>query len=234
MPAAFGRSSSSRWPQVAQTENGMKIDKPVKGAVPSRPRDPGIDEKILRTALRLFLEQGVEGANFEQISKRTGIPRSTIYRRWKTRGELLNATLWSARVSGAGDPNALLEMEPTEFLRTIEDALVRSLTNPSLPKLVMQLIGAMRSHPDLLANYCRNHVEPGWQALFAAIAKAREKGMVQSAPDPEMLRHILGGAVIHRLISRAGRPKESEEREWVKRLLGQVGLTTGDRTKAHS
>jgi hypothetical protein len=206
----------------------MKSDKPVKGAIPSRPRDPEIDEKILKTALRLFLEQGVEGANFEQISKHTGIPRSTIYRRWKTRGELLNATLWSARVSGAGDPNALLEMEPTEFLRTIENALVTSLTSPSLPKLVAQLIGAVRSHPDLLANYCRNHVEPGWQALFAAIAKAREAGMVRSAPDPEVLRDILGGAVIHRLISRTGRPKESEERQWVKRLLGQVGLTTGD------
>lgn len=211
----------------------MKSDNHVKGGVPSRPRDPAIDEKILKTALRLFLEQGVEGANFEQISKRTGIPRSTIYRRWKTRGDLLNATLWSARVSSAGDPNALLEMESTEFLRTIEDALVTSLTSPILPKLVAQLIGAVRSHPDLLANYCRKHVEPGWQALFAAIAKAREAGVVRSVPDPEMLRDILGGAVIHRLISRTGRLKESEERDWVKRLLSQIGLTTGNSTKAH-
>jgi hypothetical protein len=29
--------------------------------------------------------------NLEQISKRTGIPRSTINRRWKTRSDLLNA-----------------------------------------------------------------------------------------------------------------------------------------------
>jgi hypothetical protein len=134
----------------------MKSNNNRQAGVPSRRRDPAIDEKILKTALKLFLEQGVDGANFEQISKRTGIPRSTIYRRWKTRSELLNATLWSARVSGAGNPNTLSEMEPTEFIRTVEDAIVTSLTNPILPKLVAQLIGAMRSHPELLANYCRN------------------------------------------------------------------------------
>jgi len=234
MPAVYGHSSNNQLPPDEQNEDGMKSDKSGKGGVPSRPRDPAIDEKILKTALRLFLEHGVEGTNFEQISKRTGIPRSTIYRRWKTRGELLNATLWSARVSGGGDPNALLQMEPTQFLRAIEDALVTSLTSPVLPKLVAQLIGAVRSHPDLIANYCRHHVEPGWQALFAAAAKAREAGVIRSAPDLEVLRDILGGAIIHRLISRTGRPKETEEREWVRRLLNQVGFTAGASTDAYS
>jgi hypothetical protein len=211
----------------------MKSNSSGQVGVPSRRRDPVIDEKILKTALTLFLEQGIEGANFEQISKRTGIPRSTIYRRWKTRSDLLNATLWSARVSGAGDPNNLLEMGPTEFLRTVEDALVTSLTNPILPKLVAQLIGAMRSHPELLANYCRNHIEPGWRALFAAIAKAQEAGVVQRPPNLAVLRDILGGAVIHRLISRTERPKERDERDWVKSLMYQIGLTSEDRTKGN-
>jgi hypothetical protein len=211
----------------------MKGDNSGAAGVPSRRRDPAIDEKILKAALTLFLEQGVEGANFEQISKRTGIPRSTIYRRWKTRSDLLNATLWSARVSGAGDPNALLEMEPAAFLRTVEGALVMSLMNPILPRLVTQLIGAMRTHPDLLANYCRNHVEPGWQALFAAIAKAREAGAVRKSPDPALLRDILGGAIIHRLISRTGRPKESKERDWVRRVMSQIGWMGEDRTNAN-
>lgn len=210
----------------------MKSNTDGQAGIPSRRRDPTIDDKILKTALKLFLEQGVEGANFEQISKRTGIPRSTIYRRWKTRSELLNATLWSARVSGVGNPNNLPEMEPTAFIRTVEDAIVTSLMHPILPKLVAQLIGAMRSHPELLANYCRNHIEPGWRALFAAIAKAREAGVVRNPPDPEVLRDILGGAVVHRLISRSGRPKEGEEREWVKRLMHQIGLTSEDRTNA--
>lgn len=207
----------------------MKSSKKEASGAPSRRRDRSIDEKILKSALELFLEQGVEGANFEQISKRTGIPRSTIYRRWKTRSELLNATLWSGRVSGAGDPNKLLEMKPTEFILTVQEALVTSLMNPTLPTLVAQLIGAMRSHPELLANYCQNHVEPAWRAFFASITKAREAGAVRDSIDTEILRDILSGAVIHRLISRKGRRKEAEEREWVMRLMCEVGLTSSNR-----
>jgi hypothetical protein len=37
-------------------------------------------------------------------------------------------------VSGAGDPNTLPEMEPTEFIRVVEDAIVTALTNPILPE----------------------------------------------------------------------------------------------------
>jgi AcrR family transcriptional regulator len=202
----------------------LKDDHSGQRRVPSRPRDPAIDKEILKTALDLFLEQGIEGANFEQISKRTGIPRSTIYRRWKTRSELLNATLWSARVSGAGNPDTLSRLEPAEFIQAIEDAIVTALKNPILPRLVTQLIGASCSHPELLANYCRKHVEPGWRALFEALEKSRSAGGVQNIPDPEVLRDLLGGAVIHRLISRSGRMSEGSQRAWVKRLLRQIGI----------
>lgn len=203
----------------------MNDDHSGRPRVPSRRRDPAIDKEILKSALDLFLEQGIEGANFEQISKRTGIPRSTIYRRWKTRSELLNATLWSARVSGAGNPDTLSQLKPAEFIHVIEDAIVTALKNPILPRLITQLIGASRSHPELLAIYCRKHVEPAWRALFEALEKSRSAGVVQNIPDPEVLRDLLGGAVIHRLISRSGRVSESSQRAWVKRLLRQIGIT---------
>jgi hypothetical protein len=225
MPVAYGRSSNDPPRRVTRSSVDLTIDDNGQGRIPSRRRDPAIDKKILKTALDLFLKHGVEGVNFEQISKRTGIPRSTIYRRWKTRSELLNATLWSARVSGAGNPDTLSQLQPTEFIRVLENAIVTALRHRILPKLVSQLIGAMRSHPELLANYYRNHVEPGWRALLEAIEKARLAGVVQTLPDPELLRDILGGAVIHRLISRSGRVDEDKERAWVKRLLRQVGIT---------
>lgn len=191
---------------------------------PGRPRNPAIDASILKTALELFLEHGADGVNFEQLSKRTGISRATIYRRWKTRGELLNAALQSARTSTVRDPEAVMRMAPKEFLRFLEDAIVAGLMSPILPKLVAQLIGALGSHPALLAAYCRRTIEPGWQTLHQAIAKARQTGIIQTAHDQELLRDLLAGAILHRLISRTGRPKEEAERDWVKRLMRQIGL----------
>ena len=192
---------------------------------PGRPRNPAIDEAILKIALELFLEQGADGVNFEQLSKRTGISRATIYRRWKTRGELLNATLQSARTSTVRDPEAVMRMAPNELLSFLEDTIVAGLMSPILRKLLAQLIGALASHPGLLATYCRHTIEPGWQTLHQAIEKARLAGIIQTPHDQEILRDLLAGAIVHRLISRTGRPKVEVERAWVKRLMGQVGLS---------
>jgi len=192
--------------------------------LPGRPRNPAIDETILTIALELFLEQGADGVNFEQLSKRTGISRATIYRRWKTRGELLNAALQLARTSAVRDPEAVMRMAPEEFLLFLEDTIVGGLMSPVLPKLLAQLIGALASHPQLLAAYCRRTIEPGWQTLRQAIEKARRAGIIQASHDQEVLRDLLTGAILHRLISRKGRPREATERVWVKRLMRQIGL----------
>jgi len=193
-------------------------------SAPGRPRNPVIDETILKIALKLFLERGADGVNFEQISKRTGISRAAIYRRWKTRGELLNATLQSARTSTVRDPGAVMRMAPNEFLSFLEDTVVAGLMSPILPKLLTQLIGARASHPGLLATYCRRTIEPGWQTLHQAIEKARQAGVIQTSHDQEILRDLLAGSIVHRLISRTGRPREEVERAWVKRLMRQIEL----------
>jgi AcrR family transcriptional regulator len=51
----------------------------------------------MKTALELFVERGVEGANFEQIAKRAGVAKVTIYRRWSSKEELLTQAIEQAR-----------------------------------------------------------------------------------------------------------------------------------------
>jgi AcrR family transcriptional regulator len=202
----------------------MKAGDQVASA--GRRRDPAIDAAILKAGLDLFLRQGAEGLNFEQISTVTGISRATIYRRWKSRRELLNATLETARTSVGRNPSDLLNMPSNEIAPFLEDTIVLGLMSPMVPKLVIQLIGASSSHPGLLATWSRRTLEPGWQALLEVIAKARKKGAMPEAPDPELLRDLLAGAIINRLIFRTKEPNDRVERRWVRRLLGQLGLIT--------
>jgi len=84
MPAVYGHSSNNQLPPDEQNEDGMKSDKSGKGGVPSRPRDPAIDEKILKTALRLFLEHGVEGTNLETHRHSPFHDLSTLEDPWRT------------------------------------------------------------------------------------------------------------------------------------------------------
>jgi AcrR family transcriptional regulator len=204
-----------------------------KRLVAGRPRDPAIDKEIVEAALALFLAQGVEGVSFEQISKRTGIARPTIYRRWKTRRDLLDAAIQSARVSDIRDFDTISHMSAKEFLRFLEDTIVAGLMNPVVPKLVTRLIGALASHPQLLRTYCQRTLEPGWRTLFAAVDRGRTQGALRDVPDNDLLREILVGGVIHHLVFRTGRPTEGAERAWVKCLMRRAGLTetVGSRQK---
>ena len=198
-------------------------DKPVRLA--GRRRDPKIDDVVLKIALELFLEQGAAGVNFGQISKRTAISRATIYRRWKTRSELLNAMVRSAKIVDEKQADAVLRLSTKQFLRFLEDTIVLALRSPMVPRLVTQLIGTRASHPELLAKYCRDTLEPGWQAVFKAIYGARKASFTNAIPDPDLLRDILAGAIVHRLVSRVEPSREAIERKWVKRLMLQIGLS---------
>jgi hypothetical protein len=45
-----------------------------------RPRDPSVDQAILRVALELFVEHGIAGASLEKIAKQAGVAKTSIYR----------------------------------------------------------------------------------------------------------------------------------------------------------
>lgn len=58
-----------------------------------RPRREGADEAILNAARALFDETGYAAFNVDALAERTGIAKTTIYRRWPTKGALIAAAI---------------------------------------------------------------------------------------------------------------------------------------------
>jgi AcrR family transcriptional regulator len=195
-----------------------------RGHVPGRPRDPAADEAILRAAFELFIDHGVEGANFEQIARRSGVSRATIYRRWKSRDDLLASALRSARKPRAESPDVIANMPPDELLDFLTDAFTDALTRPESPRFVARLIGSIPVSPELLAIYREDFVEPFWRAASGVLERARETGLLPHIPDQDLLLELLSGAITQRLLMRTAAPNAEKEKAWVERLMRQVGL----------
>src|ERR1035438_7669841 len=85
-----------------------------KKASPGRPRDQLVDEAILRAALDLFGEFGIEGASIGQIANRAGVARTTIYRRWSSREDLLVNAIERTRNFPEQLMEGLEKMQPEE------------------------------------------------------------------------------------------------------------------------
>lgn len=64
-----------------------------------RPRDPELDDRILTACLNLLSEVGYQHLSFEEVARRAATSKSSLYRRWKTKRDMVLAALRSGPVS---------------------------------------------------------------------------------------------------------------------------------------
>ena len=57
------------------------------------------DQAILAAARELLAQGGVPGLTIEGVAARSGVAKTTIYRRWRDRDELALAAVWDDLVS---------------------------------------------------------------------------------------------------------------------------------------
>src|SRR5213080_33094 len=70
-------------------------DKPRRH--PGGRMDPEADRLILETAKRLMREQGYERMTIDGVAKQAGVARTTVYRRYRDKAELVSAAIDSLR-----------------------------------------------------------------------------------------------------------------------------------------
>ena len=117
-----------------------------------RPRDPLIDQAILRAALELFIEQGIAGATIEKIAQQAGVAKTSIYRRWTSREALLAQAIEMARNATGYTIDLLERTSPRDFLKLLIEAC-EVFARPEIQKLMARLIGSAPDYPKLIEVY---------------------------------------------------------------------------------
>ena len=54
-----------------------------------RPRDPAVDRAIIDAARKLLARKGFTGTSMDSIAREAGVGKDTLYRRWKSKEELV-------------------------------------------------------------------------------------------------------------------------------------------------
>jgi len=161
-----------------------------------RPRSIEADEAILGAALRQFADCGYEGVSVEAVAAEAGVAKSTIYRRYPTKADLLGAAAEHAseRAGVATADTGSVERDLLTLACKLRDALRSTEFGRSVPAVV----AAAARHPEM-AQMHREFIARRRRGAVAAVRRGIERGELGPDTDPDLLVDLVVGPVFYRL-----------------------------------
>ena len=171
----------------------------------ARQLDPEATRALLGATLRVLGERGFARLTMEAVAAQAGVGKPAIYRRFRDKAELVAAALETALPPMAAPDYGDIRRELREL---IDHALPAD--GAGFVGLVGQLIAEHERHPELIATYRANVLEPRRQVVKDVIARAQERGELRTDWDPDVLVDLVTGEFLARVWG--GRPTDDRWR----------------------
>lgn len=158
-----------------------------------------MDQRILAAVGTLLSESGYEGASFEEVARRSGASKSSLYRRWKSKREMVIAALKAgpARRSGVDEiDTGSLRGDLLALCRRL-DQTMRSADG----QMVMLLLQAGLEDPELCEAIETSVGPTGARIPRAVIDAAVTRGELPPGADPFPYEEIVGSALLIRRLN---------------------------------
>jgi AcrR family transcriptional regulator len=182
-----------------------------------------VDAAILDTALALFIHGGLAAVTFEQISKRSGVSRTAIYRRWQSKDEVVAHALGRLRGQAEKTFADWAERPMSEVMDWFIENIPRQMLDPRYRSLSRSVL-ALDESSELKAIYANTVLRPRREAFSAMIRRARSAGELPDGLDPELIQDMLTGALLHQVLLEPAVQSEEQLRDYLVRLLKGLGL----------
>ena len=164
---------------------------------PGRPRDPQTDQAILGATLTLLTDRGYAGMSVEGVASKAGVGKTTIYRRYSSKEELVAAALGALRddlgpLPDTGDTRS----DIVEMILQMRRALQRG---PGFGMVGALLVEEGRS-PELLELLRRRLLRPRRDEAIMVLRRGVDRGEIRADVDLEVAVQAMVGAVLMRHI----------------------------------
>lgn len=160
---------------------------------PGRPRSAQSHQAILQAALELLAEVGFERMSIEAIATRAGVGKTTIYRRYDSKEELVADAIESLREE--------IVLPDTGTLWGDMDALIQNAAQITLSPLgrqtVAMIISSASSNPQFAQIYWTKYLQPRRQAFAVVIERAKTRNEIQANIDPALVFDTMSGIMLY-------------------------------------
>jgi AcrR family transcriptional regulator len=118
----------------------MPVAADARAGVPrvGRPRDPHVDAAIRTATLELLVEEGYQATTIQAIARRAGVSAPSIYRRWSSKAELVEAAVFPSDLVEPAETADDLAVELTDYCRRIMGYLAQPPVRAAIPGLLTE------------------------------------------------------------------------------------------------
>jgi len=164
---------------------------PTKG----RPRSERLHQAILESAFNLVLEEGFRAVSVELIAAKTGVGKTTIYRRWPNKAAVVMDAFTMRVGSGSLFPRA---DSVADSIRLQMRAMAKSFRG-SDGALVKALLAEAQFDPELALAFRERWTLPRRKLARSVIDQAIRQKELRADIDPEHAIDLLYAPIYYRL-----------------------------------
>jgi AcrR family transcriptional regulator len=171
------------------------MNSPDKKA-PGRPRSIESHQAMLKATLELLAEVGFDAMSIEAIATRAGVGKTTIYRRYSGKEELVADAIESLRqdvvIPDTGNLWSDLDV-------LIENAALITLS-PLGRQSVAMIISSASSNTQFAQIYWSKYMQPRRQAFAVVMERAKARHEVEEDLDSGLVFDTMSGIMLYALI----------------------------------
>jgi len=186
---------------------------------PGRPRSAQAHKAIIKATLELLAEEGFQGLGIEAVAARAGVGKTTIYRRWSSKEELVIDVIRELQVDLSVVDTGNFRNDLVTLFKTAYQGMV---AHPLLGQLVLKFIGEYQTNPEIFQVFFTQLVMPRFQQFRHMAEQAQARGEIRKDIDWRLVIGLVAGPLYFNwIIARFLAPSSSPD-EWVEQMIDAV------------
>ena len=170
---------------------------PIVNRRSGRPRSAQIDSAVLETTGKLLAEKGYTATSIETIARRAGVGKATIYRRWRSKEELVVELL--SHVAAGVEPVPDLGDTRSELLRLVSGA-IEHLSRTPTGGIIQGLASELSRNPTLSRLVRERVISLRRGEVVAVLERGIARGELRADTDAEIAHELLIGPAYYHLL----------------------------------
>lgn len=188
-----------------------------------RPREERVDAALATAVRQLLVEFGYQKLTVDLIANRAGVGKPAIYRRYRSKAELIFGVVVHGRARPRPRDNGSLRADLRALVNRIHGDLSDRVSGTALPGLLSELL----ADPPLTERFRDTFVRTQREVVAVILDRAVSRGELPRAPAPEFAHALILGPLFVRYVILGERVPRSQLDAHVDCLVRALAPTRG-------